>query len=120
MNFPERERRHHSDIFAGMMFCFVEGPDKEKPTFVTLDDGGVDRTKPQMVIGKEYVQKFSGGWWRYLLLGPGPDGLPHLAWFEGNLHWIKRIADPVWEERERDELQKQRKAMYERGEVVRA
>ncbi len=100
MDFPPHEQRSHVDVHAGLMFYFVDNPNPAKPLFQTLDDGEVDRTKPWMVLGKEYVEKFSGGYWRYLLLGPGNDGQPRLVWFDGSLQWIRRVADPVYEERE--------------------
>jgi hypothetical protein len=85
-----------------MFFFFVENPNPGTPLFQTLDDGEVDRNLPWMVIGKEYIQKLSGGYWRYLLLGPNTaDGEPRLVWFNGSLQWIRRIADPVWEDRNR-------------------
>ena len=99
--YPEREQRHHSDIFAGLTFYFMPDPNAGTVNFNRLMDEQreeVDITVPWTVVGKEYVTKLSGGYWRYLLLGPGPS----LVWYEGRLGWIKRVADPVWEERDRN------------------
>jgi hypothetical protein len=74
-----------------MMFFFTDNPNGSEPFFQTLDDGGVDRDIPWMVIGKEYVTKLSGGYWRYLLLGEIAGG-PRLVWHEGSLGWIRRVA----------------------------
>jgi len=44
-----------------------------------------------LVIGKEYNPEpadIMKGYWRYLLLGPGP----RLRWHEGNLGWIRRVT----------------------------
>ena len=97
MNFPEREQRNHSDIFPGLTFYFVKNPNLkpgEKPLF-TDPEPDFDQTCAWTVIGKERITKVSGGYVRYLLLGAGPT----LRWHEGQLGWIKRVADPVWEAR---------------------
>lgn len=96
VKFPDREQRHHSDIFPGLTFYFVRNPNaNDKPLF-TDPDPAFSKDCVWMVIGKEYVQKLSGGYWQYLLLGSGPT----LQWHTGQLGWIRRVADPVWEERE--------------------
>lgn len=104
MKFPEREQRHHSDIFAGLMFYFVRNPnlkDGEKPLFTDPDPAFFDHDVPWLVLGKEFVDTspspHTNSYWRFLLLGPGPT----LKWHVGHLGWIRRVADPVWEERER-------------------
>lgn len=94
MKFPEREQRHHMDIHPGLMFYFVDNPNARSGPVFTDPDPEFDKACAWMVIGKEYVEKMSGGWWRYLLLGAGPT----LKWHEGQLGWIRRVADPAWEE----------------------
>lgn len=92
MEFSVREQRHHTDIFPGMFFFFVKNPN---PGTQLFDDNDLDRTVPWMVIHKEYRTKIHGGFWAYLLLGPDM----RLVWHEGHLQWIRRVADPVFEER---------------------
>ncbi len=94
MQFPDREQRHYSDIFAGMTFYFVPNPNGTSG-FMDPDEEEFDHTMPWTVIAKEYHTKMSGGYWRFLLLGPGPT----LKWHDGQLGWIRRVGDPVWEER---------------------
>lgn len=96
--YPEREQRHHTDIFAGMTFYFVQNPNVrpgDKPLFTDPDEEW-SRDCAWTVIAKEFIVKMSGGYWQYLLLGPGPT----LKWHIGQLGWIRRVADPVWEERD--------------------
>ena len=96
--FPEREQRNHIDIYAGMMFYFVRThagfgfePEYRKP-WVASDIAWT-------VIHKERAGGEPGSGetshWRYLLLGSG-----RLVWYGGDLGWIRRVADPVWEERQ--------------------
>ena len=96
MIFADREQMHHSDVFPGMMFYFVDNPNG-KPVFVDIEFEG-DKSKPWTVIHKEqrvygYPANLRAGYWRYLLLGPGPS----LLWHNGTLGWIRRVADPYWE-----------------------
>jgi len=105
MEFPEREQMSHVDIHAGMMFYFVRNPNLkpgEKPLFTDPDPVFWSEDVPWIVIGKEYDPGMPDvvvkGYWRYLLLGPGPT----LRWHMGSLGWVRRVADPVWEERERN------------------
>lgn len=96
--YPPREQRSPVDVFPGMTFFFQPDPNVNTASFNRMMDDardGLDITVPWTVIGKEQVTKISGGYVRYLLLGPGPT----LHWFEGRLGWIRRVADPVWEER---------------------
>jgi hypothetical protein len=94
MDFPKREQRNHNDIFPGLTFYFVDNPNGADMIF-DRDAEQFDRTCAWIVIGKERVVKLDGGYWRYLLLGAGPT----LRWHDGQLGWIRRIADPVWEAR---------------------
>jgi len=102
MQFSDREQRNHVDIEPGMMFFFMRNPNRraqdDGPLYTDPDDEEFDHSVPWIVIGKEYVTKLSGGYWRYLLLGPGPT----LKWNEGQLGWIRRVADPLWDDRERN------------------
>lgn len=101
MNFPEQEQLNHVDIFSGMSFFFVRNSglkDNEKPLFLDPDPVFWDDTKMWTVIGKEYMDEpltAMRGRWKFLLLGPNST----LRWHHGQLGWIKRVADPVWEER---------------------
>lgn len=96
VRYPDREQRHHSDIFPGLTFYFVRNPNAyDKPPFTDPDETRWGSDCAWLVIGKEYVTKLSGGYWKYLLLGAGPT----LSWHHGQLGWIRRVADPVWEER---------------------
>lgn len=82
------ERRNHIDITPGMTFYFADDPNPPR---------GIKYEQPDipwgahMVITKRYVQKMDGGYWEYLLLGPGPT----LEW--DTIQWIVRIADPKYE-----------------------
>ena len=93
ISFPEREQRHHSDIFPGMTFYFVENPNS--PGLLDTLEQDFDLNVPWTVITKDFTTKMSGGYWKFLLLDPGPT----LKWHDGGLGWIRRVADPVWEER---------------------
>jgi|SRR5579885_1457022 len=101
MNFPEREQLNHEDIYPGMMFFFVrEKVEGDKPLFTDPNPVFWESETPWTVIGKEYVPEPRNafvGHWRFLLLGASA----RLAWHEGKFGWIRRIADPVWEERQR-------------------
>lgn len=94
--FPEREQRNHIDVYGGMLFYFVPG----------LGDFEATHRRPWVesniawtVVHKERIpddesRPYCSRGWRYLLLGNG-----RLVWHDGHLGWIRRIADPVWEER---------------------
>lgn len=96
MKFPDYEQRNHVDIYPGLTLYFVRNPNAgNKPLFTDPDPEWWESNCTWTVIGKEYAQKLSGGYWRYLPLGAGPT----LKWHDGQLGWIRRVADPVWEER---------------------
>lgn len=78
------------------MFYFVDNPNADGRPLFTDPDPSFDQSCAWLVIAKEKVVKMSGGYTKYLLLGAGPI----LRWHVGQLGWIRRIADPVWEERE--------------------
>jgi len=90
VSFPSKERRHPCDVFPGMVFYIVDTlwkPTGEEP----LLDG------PYTVLCN-FNDRGPGSrseGYNILLLGPGP----RLVWRE-QLGWIRRIVDPVWEERE--------------------
>jgi hypothetical protein len=91
--FPEREQRNHIDIYAGMMFYFVPTWAAFEPEFRKT---WVESNIAWTIIHKELIGPNEGlviGT-RYLLLGNG-----RLVWHVGHLGWIRRVADPVWEER---------------------
>lgn len=95
MDFPTYEQRSHVDIFPGMLFYFVRNPPaRDKPIF-TDPDPAFDKDGAWLVLCKEYVEKTSYSHWKYLLFGPGPI----VKWHIGQLGWIRRVVDPVWEER---------------------
>lgn len=106
MKFPDLEQLNHEDIFAGMMFVFAREQvrEQDKPLFTDPDPAFWVEGATWMVIGKEFVPEPTNafrGHWRFLLLGPDA----RLRWHEGRFGWIRRIADPVWEERDaRDRL----------------
>lgn len=95
--YPDREQRNHIDIFPGLTFYFVRNPNSRgnKPLFTDPEDEWLNSGCAWLVIGKEYVPKLDGGYWKFLLLGAGPT----LKWHDGQFGWIRRVADPVWEER---------------------
>jgi len=80
------ERRNHTDVTPGMTFYHARDPNPCKWTgFEESDEPPIGA---HMVITKRYVKKMDGGYWEYLLLGPGPT----LMW--DTIQWIVRIADP--------------------------
>lgn len=94
----DREQRNYVDVFAGMMFYFLPSTSPVDQ----LNRQTMDVTVPWMVIGKEIERRDGSDYFnssfrseRYLLLGHSTT----LRWHTGNLGWIRRIADPVWEER---------------------
>jgi len=95
LKFPDHEQRNHIDIYTGMMFYFVP-----KSSHSTSEAFETEQRKPWVesniawtVIHKELTDSPSICW-RFLLLGAGK-----LIWHTGPLGWIRRVADPVWEER---------------------
>lgn len=63
MQFPDREQRNHADIFPGLTFYFVRNPSAgDRPAFIDPDLEWWDSDCAWTVIGKEYVQKLSGGY----------------------------------------------------------
>lgn len=81
---------HHSDIFPGLSFYFVynttSGVLPRPSTFAPFSGEGT-----WTVITKKHVEKLSGGYWKFLLLGPGPK----LTWYDGQLGWICIVENPV-------------------------
>lgn len=79
--YEEFERRSHVDVFPGMMFYFREAK------------------LPCLVLCKEHMncdRLMQPAYVRFLLLSGN-----RIFWHIGNLYGIRRIADPVWEERYR-------------------
>ena len=103
MMFPSRERRHPCDVFPGMVFFIVDrnvGPDR--PDVDVLDG-------PYTVICNfnDRGDDSGGIGGRFHILLLGPDCI--LRWREQELGWIRRIIDPVWEERHERECAEARK-----------
>lgn len=76
----------HKDITPGLMFAFAPVPNplpKTIPDWVDEVPAGA-----WLVIGSEWCQKMSGGYWEYLLLGPGPVLEWHMVFR------IYKIVDP--------------------------
>lgn len=90
--FPSREKRSHVDVFPGLAFYFV-GTDSlaRKATFGMWDEHTYVAGALWTVIHK---QTFTSRAPRFLLLGNGG-----LVWHDGTFGFIRRVADPVWEER---------------------
>lgn len=80
--YPQQERRHHSDVFPGMMFYFIASLDYSEQVFIGA----------YTVVGKSPLMD---GTCMLLLLTP----VTTLVWHKPQLGWIRRICDPVWEER---------------------
>lgn len=81
-----------TDVEPGTLFYFVPNPNgssgflASKMGFSVTESA--DPSVPWLLLGRERVTKLSGGYWRYLLLGPGPS----LVWHEGSLGWISRVG----------------------------
>lgn len=89
MGSPRRERRNHIDITPGLVFYHVPEPNplpKTMPDWVDKVPDGA-----WTVITKRWCEKMSGGYWEYLVLGPGPV----LEWHM--MGWIVRVFDPKFE-----------------------
>ena len=87
------EQRSHVDGHPGLTFFFAYNPNEAVTLLDDDDNDHIDKSVPWTVIGKEWAQKMSGGWWRFLLLGPGPT----VTWHEGTLGWIHPVVDPTRE-----------------------
>jgi len=94
VNYPLAERCSAHDIMPGLLFAFTQEPahpgvwgsvQVRSPPFD-------DERALWLVIHKELAES---NLYRYLLL---TDSV--LYWYEGNLGWIRRIADPGCEERD--------------------
>lgn len=76
----------HKDITPGLLFAFAPEPSPLPKTIPDLYDDVPEGV--WLVIGSQWVQKMSGGFWEYLLLGPGPV----LEWHM--VHHIYKVVDP--------------------------